>query len=588
MAAGATRWRAVPLLIGCLLLYACSAMKPPGLSEVHLDPEAAKPVMQEAPPAISKMPVLPPPKPVPVVETYSVVASEIPVNELLFELARDSKLNVDIHPDIKGVVTLNAVKQTLPQIMDRIARQVDLRYQIDGPNLVITPDIPYWRTYTVNYVNLARESVSEMSVATKIATVGGSVGEGGSSAESNNISTTNVKSDSSIDFWKMVEGNLQQILGIGKSEGSATAVASTETGGDEGGGALGLIPQISGETGSGKNGGESDKSGKRQLQPVVITNPASGVISVRASHSDHQQVQHFLDLVLVNALRQVLIEMTIVEVELGDRYQAGVDWQALANGDGFSLISSLTGTNLTTPPFFSLGYTESDSSGTFTSTIRLLEHFGDVKVLSSPKIMALNNQTALLKVVDEKVYFTVDLEIEDATDNSPEKRTFTSQIHTVPVGMMMNVTPQITEDDNVSLNIRPTISRITGFAIDPAPALANSGFENLIPEIQIREMESLLQVRDGQMVVMGGLMQNKVNKNRSGLPGLSSLPMIGDLFSYRDDEFTKTELVIFLRPTVIRNAGLNQDLAAYRDYLPDADSWAAEKGPNSLEMIRGK
>ena len=548
------------LLPACsVLLAACAATSPPTLSESHMDQDQVIPAAtMTIPKTVTASPVLPPPKTVAPLETYTVVASEVPIKELLFELVRDNRLNVDIHPDITGSVTLNAVDQTLPQIMDRIARQVDLRYQLNGPNLVIGPDIPYWRTYPVNYVNMARDSVSEVGVATKISTAGGSVASGGT-AEFGNISTTTVKSQSSNHFWKSIESNLNQILGI----------AVTEEGGQS--------SSESDQESSDESGNESDEGEKAEIKPIVIANPVSSVVTVRASHNDHQQVQHFLDQVIANALRQVLIEMTIVEVELSDRYQAGIDWQSLTSGDGLSWISSLTGTNLSNTPFFSLGYSDSSSSSRSVSgTLRMLESFGDVKVLSSPKIMTLNNQTALLKVVDEKVYFTVSMEVKDATDNSPEKRTYISNIHTVPVGMMMNVTPQITEHDVVTLNIRPTISRITGFVEDPAAALANIGVDNLIPEIQIRELESLLQVSDGQMVVMGGLMQNKTKENKAGLPLLSSLPVVGDLFSYRDDEFTKTELVIFLRPTVVKSAGLGMDLEAYRDYLPDAEQWTAD------------
>jgi general secretion pathway protein D len=557
------------LLASCLLLLACAATKPPALSELHLDEgQMASNGPLAIPKAVTAAPVLPPPQPALPVETFTVVASDVPIKELLFELVRDNRLNVDIHPDIKGTVTINAVDQTLPQIMGRIARQVDLRYQLDGQSLMISPDIPYWRTYTVDYVNMARDSVSKVSVATKISTAGGTVkGSGSGSNDFGNISTTTVKSNSSNHFWKNIKNNLQQILGL------AAAADESGTGG-------------TGTEGMSSGGGsESDESD--ELLPVVITNPASGVVTVRASHNDHKQVQYFLDQVVTSALRQVLIEMTIVEVELGDHYQAGIDWQSLANGDGFSWISSLTGTNLSSQPFFSLGYSDISSSRTVSTTLRMLESFGDVKVISSPKIMALNNQTALLKVVDEKVYFTVDVEIQDATTTTAERRTYTSSIHTVPVGMMMNVTPQITQGGNVMLNIRPTISRITGYVVDPAAALANLGVDNLIPEIQIRELESLLQVSDGQMVVMGGLMQNKVNKNSAGVPVLSSLPLIGNLFSYRDDEFTKTELVIFLRPTVIKSAGLGYDLEAYRDYLPDAEEWRAERGA-TIDFLEAK
>lgn len=553
-------WKPAFLLACGLWLGACTATRPPALSPGHLGGASPSAVSgaEEIPRAITRAPVLPPPEPAPPVETYTVVVNGVPVRDLLFELARDAKLNVDIHPDIHGSVTLNAVNQTFPQIMDRIARQVDLRYQLNGPNLVVSPDTPYWRSYPIDYVNLSRDSVSEVSVATQIATTGGSVGENSGSSrtglQNGNISSTKLTNTGKNHFWDAIEANIRAILGIGASGEGAS---------------------VSGETDSGGDG------------PLVISNPMSGIISVRAARREHEQIQAFLDKVMNSALRQVLIEMTIVEVELSDRYQAGVDWQTLATGSGLTLLSSLTGANLATAPFFSLGYTHTTGSGrTISSTLRMLETFGNVKVLSSPKVMTLNNQTALLKVVDEKVYFTVEREIVDATINSPARENYFSEIHTVPVGLVMSVTSQITEGNNVAINVRPSISRITGYALDPVPKLLNANFDNLIPEIQVREMESLLQVADGQTVVMGGLMQNKISKDRDGVPGTSETPVVGDLLSYRDEEFTKTELVIFLRPTVIKGAGLGFDLERYRGYLPDAadregapDKWLrAERG----------
>ncbi len=477
-----------------------------------------------------------PPEPASRLETYTVVVNEVSVKEFLFQLARDAKINVDIDSGIEGVVTLNAFNQTLPQILDRVSRQAALRYRLDGVNLIVGPDLPYWKTYSLSYLNMSRTSVGEIGVATQISTAGGSVATGASS-QFGNISITKVTNESNNDFWTLIEANIRAFIGLNNTEQ-----------GDE----------IDAE-----NTGNSE-----QAITDLLVNPMTGMISAQATQKQHKQIQHFLDQTIANVLRQVLIEMTIVEVELSDRYQAGVDWQSLASGDGVSVLNSLLGSNLKLPPLFSMSYNRTSSGRNITATIKMLEEFGDVKVLSSPKIMALNNQTALLKVVDEKVYFTVEHEVTQAVSGSSNRiETFTSKIHTVPVGLVMSVTPQINVDHNVMLNIRPTISRITGFAVDPAPQLSNSGFDNLIPELQVREMETLLQVANEQMVVMGGLMQNKVNKNSTGVPLLSKLPWIGPIFSYKKDELIKTELVIFLRPKVIKGAGVGFDISPYKSYM---------------------
>jgi general secretion pathway protein D len=158
--------------------------------------------------------------------------------------------------------------------------------------------------------------------------------------------------------------------------------------------------------------------------------------------------------------------------------------------------------------------------------------------------------------------------VENKDTEKIARETFTTEIHTVPVGLVMSVTPQISESDVVILNIRPTISRVIGYKTDPNPLLANAGTINLIPEIQVREIESILKINDGDVAIMGGLMQDVTDKNTQGVPVLSQLPLIGDLFRYRNDKYTKTELVIFLRPVVVKEASLSGDLRDYQVYLP--------------------
>jgi MSHA type pilus biogenesis protein MshL len=484
------------------------------------------------PAPVTQLPTPPAPVARPVQETYTLVVTDVPVREVLFALARDAAINVDISGNIEGNVTLNAVNQSLPQILDRISRQVSLRHNVENGTLVITPDTPFWQNYRVDYVNLARGSEGEVTVATQVASTGGGVDEesgsdgGGSSDSTNeNISRTTVKSTSDNSYWNVLGGNLRQI--------------------------------ITGQAGGGDAAAGPD--------PVVV-NSIAGMISVFANSLQQQKVQAFIDQVTANSKRQVLIEVTVVEVQLNDSYQAGVDWSRVSSAgglgqDGISVINTLTGGNLGAAPVYTMTYNNFNADGSgFSAAVKMLSQFGDTKVLSTPRIMALNNQTAMLKVVDERVYFSLSQDIVEASDNNPERSTITSEIKTVPVGFIMSVTPQISESGNVSMNVRPTITRIIDYVVDPAPRLSEFGqdFDNLVPEIHVSEIESLLEVADGQTVVIGGLMQDTSQKKRDGVPYLSRLPGIGDLFSYRDDEVVKSELVLFLRPTVIRGAGSGQ------------------------------
>jgi general secretion pathway protein D len=519
--------------VAALLISGCAGQATVDFSAGHVTQDDVAAIMQ--PPVPEAQPEPQPVSRVPQ-QTYTVAVKDVPAVDLLFSLARDAGLDIDLQADSKKTITINAIERPLDEILTRIAEQAALRFQLRGRNLIIEDDAPYWKNYRVDYVNVARDSQGEVGVATQIATSGGTVGESTGSAGDGqgNLSKTTVKNISKNDFWASLELGLEAVLRETQVAGSTSSVESND--------------------------------------PVIV-NQMSGIVTAYGSQTQHNRVQAHLDSVLSNSKRQVLIEMTIVEVELSDKYQAGVDWQRLSSNaglgnNGVSITSNMLGANLSTPPFFSLGYNDLQSDGSsITATVSLLQQFGDTKVLSSPKIMALNNQTALLKVVNETVFFTVELDVREATADIPERRTFTSQLHTVPVGLVLSVTPQISKNGSVSMNIRPTISRITGFAVDPAPRLAGASFDNLIPEIQVREIESLLQVQDGRTIVLGGLMQNEQESQRDGIPGLSKIPKLGKLFSYTRDELVKTELVIFLKPTIVETGGHSGTGSELSDYF---------------------
>ena len=523
-------------------------------------------------------PYLPPPKKVENPLTHTVVVHEVPVKELLFALARDTKLNIDIHPAIEGRVTLNAVEETLPAILERLRRQVPLRYRIEGNTLSILPDTPYLRTYPVNYVNVARNTTSNIGVAAQIASTGATAGNGSTSGGGGNNSSTTVASSSNNNFWEVLEKNVRAILAAAKSVNQtaedkaaqleekkamqAEKLAQAEAVSRAGAAA----PQLM---------SAAFDTSVRQLpeEQEVFANPVAGTLTVLATENQHQLVQEYLDSVITSAERQVLIEATIVEVTLKDQYRAGIDWQTFTNlaatpKTGLSVVTPTASTNVAgaLSPFVQFVY--GDVGKDFKATIDLLESFGNTRVLSSPKIMALNNQTALMKVVDNLVYFDVKADTTTSA-NVAAVTTVTTTPKTVSVGLIMAVTPQINENGQVSLTVRPTISRRLRDVEDPNPELAKQGVKNLVPVIQVREMESVLRIGSGQTVILGGLMQDDSTRARDGLPVLSRPEGIGALFGQHEKITNQTELVIFLRPTVVMNPSLDHDpLRQYRRYLP--------------------
>lgn len=525
--------------------------------------------------------------------TYSIVVYDTPVKEVLFAIARDSKLNIDIHPAIKGNVTLNAVNQTLPAILERLAKQLDLSYQLSDGVLSIAPDQPVLRTYEVDYVNLSRDTAGFIGAAAEIAGTGKGALEGGSNISGgSNSSRTGISSESKSHFWETLEKNIKDILAetdkeimvkrgqslIATSQKAANKAykktskeSSKET------------SQESSKADLSKDLDEAKNEFKTLYAATVIINREAGIVNVRATVKQHDKVQEFLEQVLASVRRQVLIEATIVEVRLNDSYQAGIDWSKLAGASGglsFGqqlgtqvTVNSLTGLPITTANAFGVkpvagfvaAYSNTNSRfGNIAASINLLEQFGKTAVLSSPKLMVLNNQTAVLKVVDNLVYFTVKSDTVAGSSGSQAVTTYTSTAHTVPVGVVMTVTPQINRIGHVNINVRPTVSRVVGLANDPTP-----GLESQIPIIQVREMESMLQIVSGNTAILGGLMQDEALKNTDKVPVLSRLPILGKLFTGHNDASRKTELVIFLRPTVIVNASLESEaLSSYQRYLP--------------------
>ncbi|MDD2700858.1 MAG: type II and III secretion system protein [Sideroxydans sp.] len=566
-----------------VLLAACNT-KPLKQSDAHIQqtPDSVTRSSGTIPQPSKKSIVLPPPKTAVKVETYSVVVTNLPAREILFALARDAKINIDIHAGIDGNVSLNAINQTLPQILDRISKQVDMRYELKAGQLVVMPDSPFLKSYKIDYVNMSRDADGGISNTTQVG--GSSINASGSGANNSQLS---IKNSSKNHFWDTLIKNITDILRETDKilpQGSSEDVVQQQNIQSQKGGTATANPDnaavIEGE------GATVTRRSTFREAASVIPNPEAGIITVRATGKQHEKIQEFITQVMRNARRQVLIEATIAEVRLNSNYQQGIDWSRLRLGTkGFNLTQLASGNPVpaatNTGKMFLLDYVNPTSKlGNLSASISLLDSFGDVKVLSSPKLSVMNNQTAMLRVVDNLVYFTIKA---DTTSNqTTSTTTFTTTPVTVPTGFTMSVTPQINDGDTVLLNLRPSITRLLGYVNDPNPALANPcgiGVSNCatpaivsrIPQLQTREMESMLKIENNQIAVLGGLMQDEINNLTDGVPLLDSIPFAGNAFRNRNDSMTKTELVIFLRPVVIKDSSLDGDFSAFRASLPDSD-----------------
>ncbi len=325
--------------------------KPIQPSDKHIQQQAGEPAaISGIPETVKRSVALPPPKPATKVETYSVVVTNVPAQEILFALARDAKINLDIHPGIQGTVTVNAINQTLPQILTRIAKQVDMRYELDNGYLTVMPDSPYLHSYKIDYVNMARDSDGAMSNATQ---VGGGLSGGASGGSGSNNSSLTIKNTSRNHFWETLTQNIKdilhetdKILPAGSSETSVQQVreaSSTGTGAQPSSGKKKSAPDDDiGDSPIPVSVAEGGMTVTRRSTfreaASVIANPENGIFTVRATGKQHEKIQEFVDQVMTSARRQVLIEATIVEVRLSDNYQQGIDWSRFALGaKGFFL-----------------------------------------------------------------------------------------------------------------------------------------------------------------------------------------------------------------------------------------------------------
>jgi general secretion pathway protein D len=584
------------MLAPIFLLAGCGPM-PVAKTDSHIKSE---PMHSAAaiPQPVRQVALPPPPQPKAAEVKYSIVVNDVPVRDVLFAIAKGTNVNIDIHPGMEGRVTLNAIDQTLKQILTRISKQVDMRFETDGPNIAVMPDSAFLKIYKADYVNMSRDTTGSVGVQSQVAgpNVGGAAS---SSAGSQNSSLLKIDNTAKNRFWETLEKNIKDLLREtdkelpeGSSETFVQARGAQQAATTQAQRMASTRPSTSAATAQSVSPGSTDvqQASERvesrltfREKASVIVNSETGTIAVRATSRQHEKVSEFLEQVLGSAKRQVLIEATVVEVLLNDNYQSGVDWSALGlQGLGYSFNQSFTGANLNQSPFFSVHYSNPNatSGGSIAGTVKLLSSFGTTRVLSTPRIMTLNNQTAVLKVVENSVYFTIQSQITPGTTlGAAPIVVFTSTPIVVPVGFVMSVTPQISEGDIVVLSVRPNVSSFVRNVNDPNPDLARAGVVSPIPVIQTREFESMLRVSSGQTAILGGLMQDSFVTNRDGLPILSRIPIWGDAASFRNDTAKKSELVIFLRPIVIKEASVDSDLAGYRKYLPDQEFFKDAETP---------
>lgn len=442
------------------------------------------------------------------------------ISEILLSLCKKHNININIIGDINAhTLTLSAKDRSLKDIVADISHACSLRYQINANNLIIERDNPYTKTYNVQFLNIMRSSESEISNNTDIFSRG-------ESKTSDNGSSSVVKSMSESDFW----GELQQsVRGV-------------------------LHPDDS-----------------------FSLHKQAGLLSVTCCEREHKKIAKIINNIQRNTQTQVLIEAKIVEINLNNEYQAGIDW-ALLFRYGSTLGEMSINSSLAHPIF-------KFNSRFFSATMHFLERFGTVKTIASPRITVLNNQTSMMKVAQNEVIYKTELQRTYAsTHDSRNGDTLFNNIQTIPVGLMMTVHPVINYDTGeIMLTIRPTISRIAGYKeVQTAGVLPQGSSivdlpKQKIPIIDVREIDSVLKMKSGEVVILGGLMQERSANNSAALPGCSS-NVLSAVLGHKTHDVQLTELVILLRAKIVKSTNYAmKDKYLYDKFVNDARPFRMNK-----------
>jgi general secretion pathway protein D len=503
------------------------------------------------------------------------VTEDVPLKEVLIELARRADVDVEVDPGITGGIIFRAKDKPFSEVLERISELAGLRYSIKNGVLKVERDSPYIVNYKVDILNLTRSNQGSVNISTQVLSAVSSTTGGSSNNAFSTGSSNTLNSSSDGDLWGEVGKAIQKIIDSYSGKPNTLAQGA----GNGGDAALNDVLGQPTPNQAPKAGAPAPASGSA----ILSVNKQSGIVSVLASERQHRAIKQYLDKVMEAAAAQVLIEAKIVEVSLNDRYRSGVRWdlvnQRFASFDAQAGFTSTTGTlgnqvlQFTTLPAEIFGM----DGVSLESAISLIQEFGATRTLSSPRINAMNNQQAVLTFAENFVYFDLDVQEQQVGTGTTQESTLTvqSNVKTVPIGVILTLQPSVdTEKGEIVMNIRPTLSRITDKVADPGVALlaarTNSNITSEVPVVEVREIDSVLRIKSGQVMVIGGLMENRSVNQDIGVPGLQSIPYVGNLFKSVDKNNEVVETVIFIKATIVPTYGVpREDKELYRKFTND-------------------
>lgn len=479
------------------------------------------------------------------VSRFDVNANNVDASLFFMNLMAGTEENIVVHPDLEGKISLQLSQVSLAEVLAVVREVYGYDYKYANGIYTIHPNALRTEIFPINYIDVKRIGVSDTSVLTGNVESTAQAG-GQSSSQSASLSEdggsinpgSRIQTRSETDFWRSLNEALTELIQQGaKTSGNSLAVTASS-------------------------------SDARK----VITNPQTGVAIVTAMPNELAAVRRFLDSTRLSVKRQVIIEAKILEVQLSKDHQTGVNWNSI-NGQ------LLLGNNVSS---FDTGVSIEDVSEgvgeVFSSLIRisdigtllsLLETQGELQVLSSPRVSTVNNQKAVIRVGTDQFFVTG---ISNSTVSNASSTTTSPDIELSSFfsGISLDVTPQISDEGDVILHIHPVISTVT--EEQKNIVVGDSAFSLPLALRDIRESDSIVKAKSGQVIVLGGLMQERLNTVSGKRPGLSNIPLVGRLFNSTSDTRVKSELIILLKPTVVEQDTWVDDFNASKDRFSKLDS----------------
>lgn len=465
----------------------------------------------------------------------NVSVHEVDAREFFMGLVVDSDENMVVHPDVKGTISLELKNVSIPQVLDTVQKVYGYDYKKTDIGYVIYPSTLQTRAFKIDRLDLLREGKSDTFVSS---------GQTGNSSQA---------------YGNQQNQNLTQSLNNNQTNGNMTGMRSS-----------GSSITTTTETDFWK---ELDEALRTLIavdkEATVVINKQSGVVIARAKPMQLREIESFLATTQNQISRQVILEAKIIEVVLNDSHKNGVEWKSIIREGLEAGAVTFTGGLYTLA-----SNAGSFTVGDFTGVVSLLESQGKTNVLSSPRISTLNNQQAIIKVGQDETFVTgispgivVGGSITGGTvQPAPILSAFFS-------GIALDVTPQINDVGDISLHIHPSITKV-----EPQPReykIDGFGSTSVVPTAlsTIRESDSIVKAKNGQIIVLGGLMQDTAKETKEGVYGLSRIPYLGNLFRVDEGNSQKTELVILLKASLINsNADWQNDIDASQKRVRDLDA----------------